>query len=163
MVRHAAARCWWWMLAVGVASACASGGAGDSPAAAIRLEAVRGDAVSIVEANGGVRVEVDRQRGIGGATLHLAAGTWPERLRLDLVGFRNLESLVVCRDALCLETDLRRAPAVSTREGELDQAGLAAIQIPIRADAGSIVVDLPAAALARGATSLALRWVDEFR
>lgn len=129
-------------------------------AANLRVDGVTGDQVTVV-ANGGVVValRVQRVTGTGGATLALASGEWPRSLRLDLVGFPGLESLVVCRGELCLETDPKRAPEVKVREGELDRASLKKLRIPITVAKGSVAVELPTAALARGAKALALRWV----
>lgn len=152
-----------WVL---VAVACSTSGApqGASPPVRgqVRLVSSRGDAVSVAVEGGVAGLVVLRERGIGGATVEVVGAAWPPELDVSLGGFRNLESFTVCAGGRCIETDLRSAPRARVREGP-DEHWTTELEVPVRVFSDSILVVVPAAALAPGGDRLELGWVDEYR
>jgi len=145
-----------------LAAACGTADDRGGTVARLALLESRGDVVSLEVEAGVPVVVVQRERGIGRATLELEGAGWPGELEVALEGFRNLESFAACCGGRCVETDLRSAPRARLREGR-DERWATDVDLPVRVLPGSIRVVVPAAAVAGAGTRLELRWVDEYR
>lgn len=126
---------------------------------------------------GGTTIEIRCESGIGNATLHRHAATWPRQMTLHLY-LRGLESLKATGGDLTLEWSIAShgnhacTAAMQTPAGittlDAESPYFAAVQIvgpqkQIPLAGGYFQVTLPARLLAANPKSIQLSWIDFYR
>lgn len=151
---------------------------GNTPQPAYKLELQRdADKAVVVAENGRTVFHVTSATGIGGLTITLAKGEWPERVALRLQYkeggvFGNLEQFVLRTDRILVEGNLKSSGRMrfcfvdphgkpdAIQPGEAEPAGHMAIRVT--PGEKSLEVTFPPHLL-RGSTRVTLRWIDAFR